>query len=91
LQAAVAAGRDADLRAPLEVLDAATLPNDEAVVPERAVGRAGEDAILDLPIRVAAGPARKVFAIEHRDEPVGRRLGESILRQNQTKQGDKKG
>src|SRR5207245_2379381 len=46
-------------------------PGEEAIELERTVGRAGEAAILGLPVPGATLPAVEVFAVEDRYETLG--------------------
>ena len=87
LQAAVARGADLDLHPKLEVLDGAAAPGDEAIVLERAVRRAGQAAVLDLPVLGATLPALEVLAVEDRREALGRLRSGGVVSQDSGSSG----
>src|SRR5207249_1612934 len=68
IQTAIPAGSDFHLHAQLEILQRAAAPNDEAVVPQRAVRYARQAAVLDAPIVGAAFPTGEILAVEDRDK-----------------------
>ena len=79
LQPAVAARSDLDLHPQLEVLRVPPRQTMKRLYLRRAVGSAGEAAVLDRPVVRAPLPAGEVAAVEDRLEALGRLRGGSLM------------